>query len=606
MKQNYIIHADNFDIIRKLPDKCINLIYIDPPFNIGHRQHRVRETMPEATDFSFDDKFDDYIGFLRERIVEARRILTDNGSFFFHIDYREAAYCKIMLDEVFGRKSFINEIIWSYDYGGRSKTRWSAKHDNIYWYAKNPKDYVFNYDNIDRIPYLAPGLVGPEKAARGKTPTDCYSADTEVLTYDGWKLFSNVTDKDKLASVTADKEIIYCNPVKLHAYRYNGDMIQFKAKTIDLCVTPDHNMYVRSKHGKHYDFIKACDINQYQYVNLMNNLVWKGHIKEERFYLPEIDYKKPGNANQFMDGFDLGDFCEFLGWWIAEGSIGRRKRGNVETYIAQVKPNYRKQLEKLLTRMGFNWYYRNHSYTIGNKKLTSYFSQFGCSYEKEIPREFLYLSPIYLQRLYNGLMMGDGDVRYFQSYFTTSYKLADQIQELLLKLGYNSSLSICPISTRRHNNIKGKEIKSNYPKYIVYRRKSKESSLWKKHITYVPYDDMVYCATVEPYHTLIVRRNGRISVCGNCWSNTIVHTNGKEKTGYPTQKPLKIIERIVRVHSNEKDMVLDFFAGSGTIGEAAAKNNRNFFLIDSNIQAIEIMKERLNLYPFCQNYNEMV
>ena len=100
--------------------------------------------------------------------------LTDNGSLFFHIDYRESHYCKILLDEVFGRDSFINEIIWAYDFGGRSKRRWPAKHDTIFWYAKDPQNYIFNYEEIDRIPYMAPGLVGKEKAARGKTPTDVW------------------------------------------------------------------------------------------------------------------------------------------------------------------------------------------------------------------------------------------------------------------------------------------------------------------------------------------------------------------------------------------------------------------------------------------------
>ena len=123
---------------------------------------------------SYSDIHEDYLGFLRERVEQTYRILAPNGSFFFHLDYREIHYAKVMCDEIFGRDSFINEIIWSYDYGGRSKSRWSAKHDNILWYAKDPKDFTFRFDDIDRIPYMAPGLVGPEKAARGKTPTDSW------------------------------------------------------------------------------------------------------------------------------------------------------------------------------------------------------------------------------------------------------------------------------------------------------------------------------------------------------------------------------------------------------------------------------------------------
>ena len=187
-----IILGDNLDVLRTLPDAAFQLIYVDPPFNTGKTQSRTRiKVTPDAdgdrTGFqgrryktqvvgasSYGDIFDDYIGFLRPRMEEAYRVLDDQGSLFFHIDYREVHYCKIMLDEIFGRDSFINEIIWAYDYGARSRKRWSAKHDNILWYAKDPANYTYNYDAIDRIPYLAPGLVGPEKAARGKTPTDVW------------------------------------------------------------------------------------------------------------------------------------------------------------------------------------------------------------------------------------------------------------------------------------------------------------------------------------------------------------------------------------------------------------------------------------------------
>ena len=115
-----------------------------------------------------------FLDFLEPRLVEAKRILAPGGSLYFHIDYREAHYCKILLDEIFGRECFLNEIIWAYDYGARTRRKWPPKHDNIFLYANNPDDYIFNYEDIERIPYMAPGLVGPEKAARGKTPTDTW------------------------------------------------------------------------------------------------------------------------------------------------------------------------------------------------------------------------------------------------------------------------------------------------------------------------------------------------------------------------------------------------------------------------------------------------
>ena len=187
-----IVFGDNLETLRGFPDETFPLIYIDPPFNTNRRQSRtrlrtVRDPDGDRTGFGgnryrtvrlgatgFDDRHDDYLGFLEPRLREARRVLTPTGSFFLHVDYREVHYAKVLLDEIFGRASFINEIIWAYDYGARSKRRWSPKHDNLLWYAKDPDDYTFHYDEIDRIPYLAPTLVGAEKAARGKTPTDVW------------------------------------------------------------------------------------------------------------------------------------------------------------------------------------------------------------------------------------------------------------------------------------------------------------------------------------------------------------------------------------------------------------------------------------------------
>jgi site-specific DNA-methyltransferase (adenine-specific) len=188
-----IILGENLEVLRGLPADSADLIYIDPPFNTGRRQERTRlrtvrdEAGGDRTGFggrryraeergrlAFADCFDDFLAFLEPRLREAYRVLAPEGAFFLHLDYREAHYGKVLMDGIFGRDSFLNEIIWAYDYGARSRRRWPAKHDNILWYAKDPRRYVFNYEKIDRIPYLAPGLVGAEKAARGKTPTDVW------------------------------------------------------------------------------------------------------------------------------------------------------------------------------------------------------------------------------------------------------------------------------------------------------------------------------------------------------------------------------------------------------------------------------------------------
>lgn len=189
---NQVWFGDNLPILKQFPNATFPLIYIDPPFNTGKERRYTRlETVSSAhgdrTGFqgkryastptgsiTYADVFDDFLAFLEPRLREAYRVLAPNGTLYFHIDYREVHYCKVLLDRIFGRECFLNEVIWAYDYGGRTKRKWPPKHDNILVYVKNSGDYVFNGNAIDRVPYMAPGLVGPEKAARGKLPTDVW------------------------------------------------------------------------------------------------------------------------------------------------------------------------------------------------------------------------------------------------------------------------------------------------------------------------------------------------------------------------------------------------------------------------------------------------
>ena len=224
-KTSVEIHeGDCLDVLATLPERSHRLIYIDPPFNTGRKQTRqrlrtVRDERGDRTGYkgqryrtellgesSYNDKFDDFLGFLRPRLERARDLLTPDGSLFLHIDYREAHYCKVELDRIFGRDSFINEIIWAYDYGARSRSRWSAKHDSIFWYAKDPENYVYRYEDIDRIPYMAPGLVGAEKAEKGKTPTDVW-----------WQTIVSPNGKEKTGYATQKPLKILERIVRVHS-----------------------------------------------------------------------------------------------------------------------------------------------------------------------------------------------------------------------------------------------------------------------------------------------------------------------------------------------------------------------------------------------------
>jgi site-specific DNA-methyltransferase (adenine-specific) len=241
---NRIVYGDNLEALRGMESGSVALIYIDPPFNTGRRQTRLRmKTVQddagdrvgfggrryrtelvnsgEADEGSgYADRFDDFLGFLRPRLVEAHRVLAPTGSLFFHIDYREVHYCKVMLDEIFelkgkggdsrcagsGRECFQNEIIWAYDYGARATKKWPAKHDSILWYTRDPKQYTFNLGASDRIPYMAPGLVGAEKAARGKTPTDVW-----------WHTIVSPTGKEKTGYATQKPLGILERIVRVHS-----------------------------------------------------------------------------------------------------------------------------------------------------------------------------------------------------------------------------------------------------------------------------------------------------------------------------------------------------------------------------------------------------
>lgn len=187
-----VVLGDALDVVPAYPDGSFTLVYLDPPFNTGRYQRRhATSAVPKADGpvmgfhgrtyervrgdlMRFDDRFEDYWSFLEPRLIEAWRLLAADGTLYLHLDYRESHYAKVLLDALFGRESFLNEIVWAYDFGAKSKTRWPTKHDTILVYVKDPSRYWFDSEAVDREPYMAPGLVTPEKRERGKLPTDVW------------------------------------------------------------------------------------------------------------------------------------------------------------------------------------------------------------------------------------------------------------------------------------------------------------------------------------------------------------------------------------------------------------------------------------------------
>jgi site-specific DNA-methyltransferase (adenine-specific) len=211
--RDLVLLGDNLELLPELDDGIFQVAYLDPPFNTGRVQRRrtlatVTAADGDRTGFqgrryatsvlaesSYADEFDDYLGFLEPRLLEVRRLLCESGTLYLHIDYREAHYVKLLLDGLFGRDCFLNEIIWAYDYGARPRRRWPAKHDTILVYVKNPDRYWFDAEAVEREPYMAPGLVTAEKAARGKLPTDVW-----------WHTIVSPTGKEKTGYPTQKPE----------------------------------------------------------------------------------------------------------------------------------------------------------------------------------------------------------------------------------------------------------------------------------------------------------------------------------------------------------------------------------------------------------------
>ena len=212
---NTVYHGDNLSALSALPEQSFTLIYVDPPFNTGRKQTRAQRTMVRATEGegdrtgfqgrayntelgtarSYHDTFDDYLSFIEPRLRQAHRLLAEDGTLYVHLDYREVHYVKVLLDEIFGRECFLNELIWAYDYGARAKNRWPAKHDTILVYVKDPKRYHFDSTEVDREPYMAPGLVTPAKRELGKLPTDVW-----------WHTIVSPTGKEKTGYPTQKPE----------------------------------------------------------------------------------------------------------------------------------------------------------------------------------------------------------------------------------------------------------------------------------------------------------------------------------------------------------------------------------------------------------------
>lgn len=434
--------------------------------------------------------------------------------------------------------------------------------------------------------------------------TGCYDENTEILTENGWKLFKDLSIEDRIFTLTDNNEIELHYPTRLFEYDYDGEMIHFKSRSVDLLVTPNHRMVVDTTSGKRM-FVEAKDFVPDTH-RIPKGGIWEGEEKEY-FVLPSIPLlqgrgpqskfsneqltvirglKNGGESiyrlakafncspttiyNICNDGgyanqervrirsiapplkIKMNDWLKFFGFWLAEGSTDNgkiAKRHGYRVIISQTNKRKREEIRKVLERLSFPYYEEGSNLIICNKQLWSYLRLFGNKYTKFIPEEIKRLNKKQLKILFNWMVKGDGHTRKTTgqiNYWTSSKKLADDSQEIALKLGWLATMT----SERKASEIKGRKIVSN----VVYKigiQKAKHYRLRKQNIRKVYYRGKVYCCEVEN-HTVFVRRNGKVSWCGNSIG---VITINMPRIGYLSKSEGDFLERLDRMMVLAKDVL---------------------------------------------------
>ena len=426
--------------------------------------------------------------------------------------------------------------------------------------------------------------------------TGCYDETTEVLTENGWKLFKDLSLDDRVFTLNEKNEIELHHPVRIFKYDYDGEMIHFKSKSLDLLVTPNHRMVVDTTNGKRM-FVEAKDFVPNTH-RIPKGGIWKGKEKQY-FVLPPVpimqgtgplsrfsesdlriirELRKSGQSiyqiakkfkcspttiSKIVNNSNYGnkervkvksiapplkiqmnDWLKFFGFWLAEGSVDNEKIAKTHGYrviITQVNPKKRKEIKKVLKKLPFNYYEEGPNIIICNKQLWSYLKQFGNKYSKFIPKEIKELSKKQLKILFDWMVKGDGHVRSNGqiSYWTASKRLADDLQEIALKLGFMATVIQ---RNRKISEIKGRKITS-HTVYEIGIQKTKHYRLRKRNVKRVYYKGKVYCCEVKN-HTLLVRRNGKVSWCGNSIG---VVTINMPRLGYLSRNEDEFFERLDRL-----------------------------------------------------------
>lgn len=358
----------------------------------------------------------------------------------------------------------------------------------------------------------------------------CYDSETEVLTQEGWKRWEDVTEDDVFATVNPYTHALeYHKATKLIAYRHTGKMWKIINRSVDLLVTPNHNMYVKRRGSDSFELLSAEDSfgKSIQFISSFE----RNFQEDVSTYTIEGFVQNRGSWNKVIEPktFAMDDFLELLGFYLSEGSCDKDSRGNYQIRITQKKPHIRAKIEDCLNRCGIKYKLsKPNNYTFFSQQLYNYFVQFGKQPYRFIPSEFKSLSTRQSMILFTSLMEGDGCNN---TYYTTSKQLADDVQEICLKMGLKATIKLSDRNIKRKDGEPTLPIyhvhvsKLNRPKFIPSEYKGVhgdrlDGSIIEIKNEWVDYDGMVYCAEVPPNHVLMVRRNGKAVACGNSMAGT--------------------------------------------------------------------------------------
>jgi len=411
----------------------------------------------------------------------------------------------------------------------------------------------------------------------------CYDDKTEVLTKDDWKLFKNLSYNDELLTLHPETHYIeYQKPKEIIINEYDGELIKFVNKYVDLCVTPNHRLYIKNRKSKKenekFDFQRAEDVENLYQFRFKKDGKWKG-IEKEFFHLPNIE--NYNNNCNLIDKIKMDDWLNFLGIFIAEGNTQYKKK--TRSYIIKIsqskKSKYYHEIEDFIKKLNLNYYISPYGdFFISNKQLYSFLKPLGKSYEKYIPKEFLQLSPRQLKILWNAIYLGDG-THYSNSntegISTSSKKLAGNLQELLLKIGYSGDIRLLrKKGTMTYFKRENREIIARHNHYGIFRNTyytnpthfRKLSGTTKR----IKYKDKIYCAEVSN-HLLFVRRNGKAVWCGNtrgCIRNCdfcivpekegYIHKNADLEEFWDGQEKVRFLDNNFLAYKNHKEELKKF------------------------------------------------